>query len=74
MLQQDTVSGNRYLRKGDVIRLEGSEADALKEAVEVCRQALNSEVLNVAFYHWDSTLIQQQGVDFLKEIYREFEK
>lgn len=72
VLQQDTVAGNRYLRKGDVIRLEGSEAEALKEAVEVCRQALNSESLNVAFYHWDSTLIHHQGIDFLKEIYNGF--
>ncbi len=73
MLQQDTVAGNRYLRKGDVIRLEGIEESTLKEAAAICRQVVNSESLNVAFYHWDTTLIHQQGIEFLKEVYQQFE-
>lgn len=73
MLEQDTVVGNRYLRRGDVIRLEGIEADALKEAADICRGVLNSETVNVAFYHWNASLIEQQGVEFLKEVYERFE-
>ena len=73
MLEQDTVVGNRYLRRGDVIRLEEIEADALKEAADICRGVLNSETVNVAFYHWNASLIEQQGVEFLKEVYERFE-
>ncbi|MGB0930806.1 MAG: hypothetical protein ACPGVB_08525 [Chitinophagales bacterium] len=73
MLEQDTVVGSRYLRRGDVVRLEGIEAEALKEAADICREVLNSENVNVAFYHWTSSLIEQQGVEFLKEIYQRFE-
>ena len=72
MLQQDTIAGNRYLRKGDVIRLEGVSAKVLKEAVVICRQAVNTEELNVSFYHWNRRLIEEQKVDFLKEIYEHF--
>jgi len=73
MLEQDTVVGNRYLRSGDIIRLEGISAKALKEAVEVCRKAVNTEALNVSFYHWDKDLVEGQGLEFLEDVYHSFE-
>ncbi|MEZ4888851.1 MAG: hypothetical protein R3E32_29260 [Chitinophagales bacterium] len=73
MLEKDTVAGSRYLRRGDVIRLEGIEVEALKEAADICRQALNSQNLNVAFYHWETDLIDQQGIELLEELYKRFE-
>ena len=73
LLEKDTVMGNRYLRNGEVIRLEGVEAGALEEAAQLCREVMNTKELRVAFYHWDLDLIDRQGVDFLKEVYESFE-
>lgn len=65
----DTVYANIYLRKGDVIRIEEPSTEQLQQAAELTSSFLYCDSLNVAFYHWDQTLINKYGHETLSDIY-----
>jgi hypothetical protein len=65
----DTVYAGIYFRKGDLIRVEEPSAEQLEEAAEITSDFIGNEKLNVAFYHWDTTLINKYGYETLSRIY-----
>jgi hypothetical protein len=65
----DTVYANIYFRKGDVMRIEEPTAEQLQQAAELTSSFIGNDKLNVAFYHWDSTLIKKYGHETLTDIY-----
>lgn len=73
MVEEEMVLGDRFLRIGDFIRLEGVQQQALWQAAQICRPVLGTNDTHLAFYHWQPSLINQQSYETLDSLYRYFE-
>ncbi|MFI5149230.1 MAG: hypothetical protein ACHQRM_05815 [Bacteroidia bacterium] len=69
---RDTVIGNFFLREGDLIRVEEVDPAVLSKAAGMISDYLKEDSLNVAFYHYDTLLINRYGNELLEKIYRRF--
>jgi len=70
---KSTYLNGIYLYKNDHIRLEKSELPDLEVAADLLQKQLKIDNRTIAFYHLDSTLIQQFEVVDLKAIIGKFE-
>lgn len=70
--QRDRTLRGTYIRKGDFLRLENSPFEELQKATTICRQILNTDTLNVSFFHLEASLINQLGHEKLQSLYQAF--
>ena len=65
----DTVIGQFFLRTGDRINIEEVDREELRLAEQMVSERLNNDTLNIAFYHYDTLLINRYGQKFISEAY-----
>ena len=69
---QDTVIGTFYIREGDLIQIEEVEPEMLSKAAGVVSDYLLEDSLKVAFYHYDTLLINRYGYELLDKTFDRF--
>ena len=72
-IKQSSYLKSYYLYAGDEIRLEKSEFKDLEEAAAILSPLVNTDQMNLVFYHLDSTNLATFSPDYLKKIVRIFE-
>lgn len=70
--KRDTVIGSFYLREGDQVSIEEVKPEVLNKASGILSDYLMEDKLNVAFYHYDTLLINRYGNDFLEKTFNRF--
>ncbi len=53
VMQKDTVINNIFLRRNDLLKWEKISHEALQQAAQLCKKAINSESFKVVFYDID---------------------
>jgi hypothetical protein len=69
---QNTYLAGHYLYAGDRIRVEQVTIDQLSETVTLLRKVWKEEQFTLAFYHLDTTIVQQFPAEKLLEIMEEW--
>lgn len=71
----DKVTGNFFIRKGDIIRVEGVSKDELLDMAKYLKKEIPmDEHSRVTFFSWNKLYIENYGTDEIKNIYSLFSK
>ncbi|MDR0823854.1 MAG: hypothetical protein LBN74_02090 [Prevotella sp.] len=71
----DKVVGDFFIRKGDIIRVEGISKDELLKMAEYLKKEIpTDEHSRVTFFSWNQSFIENYGTDEIKNIYSLFSK
>jgi hypothetical protein len=71
----DKVVGDFFVRKGDVIRIEGVSAEELLDMANYLKSEIPMDNYSrVTFFSWNQSYINHHGVDEIKNIYNIFSK
>jgi hypothetical protein len=69
----DKVIGNYFVRKGDIIRIEGVSIDELRQMSKYLKTEIPMDSYSrVTFFSWNQLYIQNYGIDEIKDIYTSF--
>ncbi len=68
--EKDTVLQDKFIRKGDILRIEEITFRELKRAAEICVSIVpkNQNSINITFYHLDSVQLNSYDVHQFKKI------
>lgn len=68
--EKDTVLQDKFIRKGDILRLEEITFKELKRAAEICISIVpkDQNSINITFYHLDSVQLHSYDVHQFKKI------
>lgn len=67
-LLKDTVIGNRFLRKDDILRYEKTTAKDLYKVASLINKKISSKQLSLVYYHLDSILLNKFSTYELQNI------
>lgn len=71
----DKVVGNFFIRKGDIIRVEGISKKELQDMGEYLKKEIPmDEYSRITFFSWNKSYIENYGTEELKYIYNLFAK
>jgi hypothetical protein len=71
----DKVIGNFFVRKGDIIRIEGVTSDELLQMTKYLKAEIPMDNYSrVTFFSWNKLYINNTGIDEIKNIYTVFSK
>lgn len=62
VVKQDTVFEQKYLRYGDIIRLESCEIKDLKRAKEICKKYTDNEIIIFSYSKENSQIIKNDSL------------
>ena len=75
LVQKDTVIGQNYLRRGDVIKRESVEFNDLKKTIKLLKKYIPmEEEMTIALFHLDNTHIQKMTHEELNDLFQLFSK
>ena len=69
-MQIDTVINDKFLRKGDLIRVENISEEAMLQAANLCSKAVNSNDFKVVFY--DISHINKSNYEMVHKAFSDF--
>jgi len=71
----DKIVGDFFIRKGDIIRVEGISENELKDMAEYLKKEIPmDEYSRITFFSWNKSYIENYGTEELKDIYSLFTK